>query len=115
MFKTIRTPFFNVDGQRGGGDNNTPQTVKIGNKEYSIDDLQTKLIVYKKLEKQLTKVSQENSELRKTNEAAKEWLNFEQTIAQLPADKQQQFIKLTNVFFAAVQSGNVSQQDISGE
>jgi hypothetical protein len=112
MFK-VRAPFFNQDGPGGGG-NEPPQTVTIGDKEYSIADLQNKLTGYEKLEKQFTKVSQENSDLRKTAESAKEWLNFEQTIQQLPPNMQQQFIKQTNEFFAAVQSGNVTQQDVSG-
>lgn len=111
MFKLH--PFYDQDTGAEGG-SNEPQTVKIGDKEYSIDDLQNKLTGYEKLEKQFTKVSQENSDLRKTAEAAKEWLNFDKVVSGLPENLQQQFIKQTNDFFAAVQSGNVTQQDISG-
>lgn len=111
MFKLH--PFYNVDGGAQGG-NEPPQTVKIGDEEYTLEDLQTKLTGYTKLEKQFTKVSQENSDLRKTAEAAKEWLEFDKVVSALPPTQQQQFIKQTNEFFAAVQSGSVTQQDISG-
>lgn len=115
--KTIKMPYFNQDGGAAGGttgDNNPPQTVKIGDQEYTVEQLQTKLSDYAKLEKQHTKVTQENSDLRKTADAAKEWLEFDKVVSSLPADKQQQFIQQTNAFFAAVQSGNVTQQDVSG-
>ncbi|KIL38307.1 hypothetical protein SD70_27210 [Gordoniibacillus kamchatkensis] len=110
----IKMPYFNADGGATGGDNNPPQTVKIGEKEFTIEELQTKLTGYEKLEKQFTKVSQENSELKKLSEAAKEWLEFDKVVSSLPPAQQQQFIKQTNDFFAAVQSGNVTQQDVSG-
>lgn len=96
------------------GGNEPPTTVKIGDKEYSIEDLQNKLTGYEKLEKQFTKVSQENSELRKTGEAAKKWLDFDAYVAQFPENVQQQFIQQVNSFFSNVQTGDVQQKDITG-
>lgn len=119
MFKIIRSPFFNTEGQQGGGagtgtPGTPPQTVKIGDKDYTTEELQTKLTGYEKLEKQFTKVSQENSDLRKVSDSAKDWLNFEQVIKQLPENVQQQFVKQTNDFFVSAQAGTLTQQDISG-
>lgn len=102
-------PLFEEDGAGGG-----TATVKVGDKDYTLEDLQTKLTGYEKLEKQFTKVTQENSDLRKVGESAKEWLSFEQAIKNLPENQQQQYIKQTNDFFAAAQAGTVTQQDISG-
>lgn len=114
---TYRIPMnlqFFADNEPPVGGDDTPQTVKIGDKEFTVDELQTKLDGYSKLEKQFTKVSQENSELKKTSEQAKAWLDFEAQLTSMSPEVQQKFVNQTNEFFAAVQSGNVTQQDISG-
>lgn len=112
-YRPLNLQFF-AEGGDGGSGGEPPQTVKIGDQEYSVSDLQTKLSDYSKLEKKMTQVSQENSELRKTADMAKEWINFDQAIRSLPEAQQQQFIKQTNDFFAAVQAGTVAQKDVSG-
>lgn len=103
---------FFAEGDTPEGD--VPATVKIGDKEFTVEELQNKLTGYEKLEKQFTKVSQENSDLRKTGEAAKKWLDFDAYVAQFPADVQQKFIEQVNTFFASAQTGNIQQKDITG-
>jgi hypothetical protein len=79
--------------EEGGDEETLPQTVKIGEKEFTVEDLQNKITGYEKLEKQFTKVSQENSDLRKTSEAAKKWMDFDTYVQQFPIDVQQKFVQ----------------------
>lgn len=100
--------------EEGASEDSQPTTVKIGDKEYSVEDLQNKLTGYEKLEKQFTKVSQENGELRRKQEPAQKWMDFDAYVAQFPAEVQQQLVQEINSFFAKVQTGNIQQKDITG-
>jgi hypothetical protein len=91
----------------------TEQKVKIGEQEYTIEELQERLKSYEKLEKQFTKVSQEKAELQKIAEQSKEWLEFDKFLQQFPDDVRKQFGATVENFFRAVETGNVTQRQIT--
>lgn len=98
--------------EEGQTDTAEVSKIKVGDSEYTEDELKERLKSYDKLNAQFTKVTQENSELKKVAETAQEWLQFDSYIQSLPTDRQQDFAGRVQDFLQSVQEGTVTQKKV---
>lgn len=114
MLKLHLQQFAEDPADQGGG----AEKIQIGDKEFTLEELQEQLKSYDKLQKEFTKVTQKNSELSKEAEKVKQWLEFDQYLDQLSQtvpDVKPQVGRMIDSFLQSLAKGDTPTQAQMGQ